>query len=162
VRTFYKTNVLDGVMAWFGSRKPPEFLERAEIAAKQMRYFRLFSQKGSFESLSASAKRAGFDVIHEYALDQVASFRWGEGDPDFTFFVSFSDPDAVLVNAESHGDIFGLTMTSISSAPKMVVEAKYWLTKQEFGRNAYRFRKILLTFPDFDSTAEELFNRFEF
>jgi hypothetical protein len=162
VRTFYKNNVFDGVVAWFGSRKAPEFLERAEIAAKQMRYFRLFSQKGSFESLSASAKRAGFDVIYEYALDQVASFRWGEGDPDFTFFVSFSDPEAVLVNADSYGDIFGLTMTSISNAPKIVVEAKYWLTKQEFGRNARRFRKILLTFPDFDTAPEELFNRFEF
>jgi hypothetical protein len=56
-------------------------------------------------SLSASAKRAGFDVIYAYALDQVASFRWGEGDPDFTFFVSFSDPEAVLVNADSYGDI---------------------------------------------------------
>jgi hypothetical protein len=38
-------------------------LERAEIAAKQMRYFRLFSQKGSFEGLGASAKRAGFEMI---------------------------------------------------------------------------------------------------
>jgi hypothetical protein len=46
-----------------------------------MRYFRLFSQKGSFESLSASAKRAGFDVIYEHALDKVAVFRWSEGDP---------------------------------------------------------------------------------
>jgi hypothetical protein len=40
----------------------PKLLERAEIAAKKMRYFRLFSQKGSFGELSASAQRAGFEV----------------------------------------------------------------------------------------------------
>jgi hypothetical protein len=45
LRTFYKNNVFGGVVAWFGSRKAPEFLKRAEIAAKQIRYFRLFSQK---------------------------------------------------------------------------------------------------------------------
>ena len=161
VRIFYKANIFDGVQALFGSRKSPKFLERAENAAKQMRYFRLFSQRGSFESLSVSAKRAGFEVIYEYALDRVASFRWAEGDPDFTFFVSFSDPEAVLVNADSYGDIFGLTMTSISSAPKIVVEAKPWLTKHEFGRNAQPFRQLLLKHPDFVSVAEESFSRFQ-
>jgi hypothetical protein len=43
----------------------PKLLERAEIAARQMRYFRLFSQKGSFDELSASAQRAGFSATYE-------------------------------------------------------------------------------------------------
>jgi hypothetical protein len=161
MRTFFKTNIFDRVRAGFGLRKSPKLLERAEIAAKQMRYFRLFSQKGSFESLSAPAKRAGFEVIYEYDFDKVASFRWAEGDPDLTFFVSFRDPDAVAVNADSCGDIFGLTMTSISDAPKIVVEAKAWLTKREFGRNAQQFRPQLLKHPDFASVAEEPFSRYQ-
>jgi hypothetical protein len=77
------------------------------------------------------------------------------------FFVSFSHPEGVLVNADSYGDIFRLTMTSISNAPKIVVEAKPWLTKHEFGRNAQPFRERLLKFPDFASVAEESFSRFE-
>jgi hypothetical protein len=92
-----------------------------------MRYSRLFSQKSSFEDLSASAKRAGFEVVYKDVRAKVASFPWAsEGDPDSTVFVSFTDPEAVLVKADSYGDIFGLTMTSISSAPKIVVEAKPW------------------------------------
>ena len=162
VRTFYKTNIFDGVAALFGSRSSPKFPERAEIAAKQMRYFRLFSQKSSFENLSVSAKRAGFEVIYEYDLDKVASFRWlSGGDPDFTFFVSFSDPEAVVVKADSYGDIFGLTMTSVSNTAKIVVEVKPWLTKREFGRNAQPFRRLLLKFPDFASVAEESLSRFQ-
>ena len=162
MRTFYRTNIFNGILALFGSRNSPKFLERAEIAAKQMRYFRLFSQKGSFENLSASAKRAGFDVIYEYDLDKVASFRWASGsDPDFIFFVSFSDPEAVVVKADSYGDIFGLTMTSISNAAKIVVEVKPWLTKREFGRDAQSLRQLLLKFPDFAPVAEESFSRFQ-
>jgi hypothetical protein len=65
----------------------PKLLERAEIAAKQMRYFRLFSEKGSFGELSASAQRAGFEVTYEDAIEKEAGFQWpSEGDPDFTFF----------------------------------------------------------------------------
>jgi hypothetical protein len=79
----------------------PKLLERAEIAAKQMRYFRLFSEKGSFGELSASAQRAGFEVTYEDAVEKEAGFQWpSEGDPDFTFLVSFVDPEAVTVTAE--------------------------------------------------------------
>jgi hypothetical protein len=74
--------------------------------------------------------------------------------------VSFGDPEAIFVNADSHGDIHGLIMTSISNAPKIVVEAKPWLTQKEFGRNVHLFQKLLLTFPDFDPAAEDFFNHF--
>jgi hypothetical protein len=159
-RNYRKFDIFDRGLALVGWMRSPKLLKRAEIAAKQMRYFRLFSQKGSFESLSASAKRAGFEVIYEDALGKVAGFRWAaDGDPDFTFLVSFSDPEAVLVTADSYGDIFGLVMTSISNIPKIIVEAKPWLVKHEVGRHAPAFRKVLLTFPDFD--AERLPIRFE-
>jgi hypothetical protein len=76
----------------------PELLERVEIAARQMRYFRLFSQKGSFDGLSASAQRAGFSAIYEDPVQKEAGFQWrSESDPDFTFFVSFVDSEAVMV-----------------------------------------------------------------
>jgi hypothetical protein len=149
----------DGGLAMFGWLKSPKLTERAEIAAKQMRYFRLFSQKGSFEGLGASAKRAGFEMIYEDAFGKVAGFRWAaDGDSDFTFFVSFGDPEAVLVTADSCGDIFGLVMISISNIPKIIVKAKPF-AKHEVGPNAHLFRKIILTFPDFD--AESLPSRFE-
>ena len=138
----------------------PKLLERAEIAAKQMRYFRLFSEKGSFGELSASAQRAGFEVTYEDAVEKEAGFQWpSEGDPDFTFLVSFVDPEAVTVTAESYGDIFGLVMTSVSNAPKISIEAKPSLAEHELGRNAHVFREILLTFPDFDSGFEDLLGR---
>jgi hypothetical protein len=111
----------------------PKLLERAEIAAKQMRYFRLFSEKGSFGELSASAQRAGFEVTYEDAAEKEAGFQWpSEGDPDFTFLVSFADPEVVTVTAESYGDIFGLVMTSVSNAPKISIEAKPSLAENEF------------------------------
>jgi hypothetical protein len=138
----------------------PKLLERAEIAAKQMRYFRLFSQKASFGELSASAQRAGFEAAYEDALEREAGFQWpSDGDPDFTFLVSFIDPEAVTVTAESYGDVFGLVMTSISNVPKISIEAKPSLAEHEFGRNARAFQKILLTFPDFDSGFEDLLGR---
>jgi hypothetical protein len=149
-REYRKSNIFDGALALFGWLRSPKLLERAEIAAKQMRYFRVFSQKGSFEGLGASAKRAGFEMIYEDVLGKVAGFRWAaDGDPDFTFLVSFGDPDAVSVTADSYGDIFGLVMTSISNISNIIVEAKPWLGKHEVGRNTHLFRKILLTFPDF-------------
>jgi hypothetical protein len=157
---FRRSNIFEKGLAIFGWPKSPKLLKRAEIAAKQMRYFRLFSQKGSFEGLAASAKRAGFEMIYEDPFEKVAGFRWAaDGDPDFTFLVSFADPEAVLVTADSYADIFGLVMTSISNIPKIIVEAKPWLAKHELGRHARAFRKILLTFPDFD--AERLPTRFE-
>jgi hypothetical protein len=124
----------------FGWLNSPKLVARAEIAAKQMRYFRLFSQKGSFEELPASAKRAGFEMKCEDALGKAAGFHWAaDRDPDFAFFVSFGDPEAVSVSADSHGDIFGLVMTSISDIPKIIIEAKPWLVEHEFGRNGISF-----------------------
>jgi hypothetical protein len=159
---FRRSNIFDKGLATFGWPKSPKLLERAEIAARQMRYFRLFSQKGSFEGLGASAKRAGFEMIYKDAFGKVAGFHWAaDSDPDFTFFVSFGDPKAVLVTADSYGDISGLMMTSISNTPNIIVEAKPWLPKHEFGRNAHLFRKMLLTFPEFDAAAEKLFSRFQ-
>jgi hypothetical protein len=109
-----------------------------------MRYFQPFSQKGSFEELPASAKRAGFEMKYENAFDRVAGFRWAaDRDPDFTFFVAFCDPEAVSVSADSHGDIFGPVMTSISNVPKIIVEAKPWLVEREFGRNAHLFPRMV-------------------
>lgn len=139
----------------------PKLQERTEAAARQMRYFRLFSQRGSFHELGASARRAGFEVIHENAFE--ARFRWAaDADhPDFTFQVSCDDdPEAVTVTAEScQRDIFGLVMTSIASEPKIVIEAKNSLEEYQLGRNADRFRRIMLTFPDFDDGIEQLFRR---
>jgi hypothetical protein len=137
----------------------PKLLERAEIAAKLMRYFRLFSEKGSFGELSASAQRAGFEVTYEDAVEKESGFQWpSEGDPDFTFLVSFKDPEVVTVTAESHGDIFGLVMTNVSNAPKISIEAKPSLA-HELGRNAHVFQEIILTFPDFDSGFGDLLGR---
>jgi hypothetical protein len=56
-----RSNILNGRLAMLDRLKSPKLLERAKLAAKQMSYFRLFSQKGSFEGLAASAKRAGFE-----------------------------------------------------------------------------------------------------
>jgi hypothetical protein len=85
--------------------------------------------------------------------------RPSEGDHDFTFLVSFNDPEAVTVTAESHGDIFGLIMTSVSNVPNISVEAKPSLAEHELGLNAHVFQKILLTFPDFDGGFEDLLGR---
>ena len=41
-------------------RSDTHLIERAVIAAKQMRYFRLFIQRASFDELRGSAERAGF------------------------------------------------------------------------------------------------------
>jgi hypothetical protein len=71
--------------------------------------------------------------------------------------VSFENPEAVAVSAESYGDIFGLVMISHSHLPKIGIEAKPSL---EVRRNAHQFRKILLTVPDFDGGFEELLSRF--
>jgi len=63
-----RSNILDGGLAMLDRLKSPKLPERAKLAAKQMSYFRLFSQKGSFEGLAASAKRAGFEMAYEDAL----------------------------------------------------------------------------------------------
>lgn len=146
----------------FKWRKSTGFLERAEATAKQMRYFRLFSQRGQFDQLCASARRAGFEVIYQVDLDREAAFRWvADADhPDFTFHLSFEDPEAVLVTAESYGDIFGLIMTSSSNLPKINIEPKASLEQHELGRNALQFRRTMLTFSDFDDGTEAFLRRF--
>jgi hypothetical protein len=154
---FSPSHCLDILRCMFDWLKSPKLLERAEVAAKQMRYFRLFSQRGSFGELSASAKRAGFELIQEDAFGRKeAGFQWAADGAqlDFSFHVSFENPEAVSVIAESYRDIFGLVMISHSHLPKIGIEAKPSPEKREFGRNADRFRKILLTFPDFDGGVE--------
>jgi hypothetical protein len=157
-----RSNIFDGGLAMLDRLKSPKLLERANLAAKQMRYFRLYSQKGSFEGLADSAKRAGFEVAYEDGLRKVAGFRWATDgtQPDFIFLVSYENTDAVSVIAESRRDIFGLIMVSHSHLPMISVEMKPSLEKHEIGRNARQFRQILLTFSDFDAGAEE-FSRFQ-
>jgi hypothetical protein len=127
--------------------------ERAEVAAKQMRYFGLVAQKSSFSELLPSARRAGFALLSKYAERREATFQWAIGQPDFIFSVSFEDPERVCVFAESRQDIFGLVLVSYSHVPNISAETMPSLANHELGRNALRFRKILLTFPDFDGMA---------
>ena len=131
----------------------------ADAAAKQMRYFRLFSQRGSFEELSASARRAGFRVIHEDPFE--LHFQWASADhPDFTFRFSHDDPASVSVTAEScQRDIAGLVMTSVASEPTVVVEMQQSLEEFRIGRYADQLRRILLTLPDFDDGMEQFLRR---
>jgi hypothetical protein len=145
------------ILGWLSS---PKLQERAEAAAKQMRYFRLFSQRGSFGELEESARRAGFEVIREDAFE--VSFRWAaDADrPDFTFRVSRDALDALSVTAEScQRDILGLVMTGNASEPMIAIEAKRSLEEHRLGRNADQFRKIMLTFPDFNDGMEQFLRR---
>jgi hypothetical protein len=41
-------------------------------------------------------------------------FHWGAGEPDFGFFVSYGQSNAISVIAESYQDIFGLVMVKNS------------------------------------------------
>jgi hypothetical protein len=131
-------------------RMPSGLLQRAEIAAKQMRYFGLVAQKSSFSELLPSAKRAGFTLLNKDIERREAAFRWAAGKPDFVFSVSFKHADRVSVVAESCGDIFGLILISHSHVPNISVETKPSLGNDDLGRNALRFQGILLTFPDFE------------
>ena len=148
--------VRTGVLSWLNS---PKLQERASAAAKQMRYFRLFSQRGSFEELSASARRAGFRVIHEDPFE--LHFQWAKTDhPDFRFRFSYEDPASVSVTAEScQRDIAGLVMTSVASEPTIVVEMQQSLEEFRIGRYAHQLRRILLTLPDFDDGMEQFLRR---
>jgi hypothetical protein len=145
------------VLGWLNS---PTLQERANAAAKQMRYFRLFSQRGSFDELGASARRAGFKVIHEDAFE--ARFQWAADIdyPDFTFRVSYEPLEAVSVTAEScQRDILGVVMTSVATESTIVVEMKQSLEDFRIGRNADQLRRILLVFPDFDDGMEQFLRR---
>jgi hypothetical protein len=130
--------------------KSSDLIERATIAAEQMRYFGLATQKLSLGELLPSAKRAGFALLKEDTERKEAGFRWATGEPDFIFSVSFEHPDRVSVIAESYGDIFGLVLVSHSHVPNISVETKPSLGAEELGRNALPFRNVLLMFPDFD------------
>lgn len=148
--------VRTGVLGWLNS---PKLQERADAAAKQMRYFRLFSQRGSFEELHASARRAGFRIIHEDPFE--LHFQWASTDhPDFTFRFSYEDPASVSVTAEScQRDIAGVVMTSVASEPAIVVEMQQSLEEFRIGRYADQLRRILLTLPDFDDGMEQFLRR---
>ena len=153
-----KKLVAIGAKALFPGFAEPELessdlMERAEIAAKQMRYFGLVAKKSSFGELLPSAKRAGFALLNEDTERKEAVFRWTTSEPDFIFSVSFEDPDRVSVIAESRGDISGLVLVSLSHVPNISVETKPSLGNHELGPYALRFRNILLMFPDFDRTA---------
>jgi hypothetical protein len=130
-----------------------DLVQRGEIAAKQMKYFGLVAQKSAFSELVPSAKRAGFALLNEDTVRKEAEFQWATGEPDFIFCVSFKHPDRVSVIAESFGDIFGLVLVSHSHVPGISVETKPSLGNHELGRNARRFRDILLMFPDFDGMS---------
>jgi len=134
----------------------PNLIERAVIAAKQMRYFRLFTQRASFEELGLSARRAGFTANYEDGEHREASFRWAVGNPDFLFFVSFERPERISVVAEGYWDSFGLVMLSHSRLPNISVEFRTTLERNELGPNAPRFRDLLLEFPDFEPGDAEM------
>jgi hypothetical protein len=125
-------------------------IERASNVARQMRYFGLLAKNASYEGLFPSARRAGFAALCDDTQNQEALFRWAAGKAEFTFSVSFKNPQAPSVVAESLGDIFGLILTSSSRAASISVETKPSIGSAELGRNASLFRDILLTLPDFD------------
>jgi hypothetical protein len=125
-------------------------MERASNVARQMRYFALIAKRASFDELVPSAKRAGFAELSKDMQNQEASFRWAAGKPDFIFSVSFKDPEAPSVIAESADDIFGLILASSSHATRISVETSPSVGNKELGRNASIFRDILLMLPDFD------------
>jgi hypothetical protein len=125
-------------------------MERASNVARQMRYFALIAKRASFDELVPSAKRAGFDELSEDMQNQEASFRWAAGKPDFIFSVSFKDPEAPSVIAESVDDISGLILASSTHATRISVETSPSVGDKELGRNASIFRDILLMLPDFD------------
>ena len=128
----------------------PALMERASIAARQMRYFGLAARQFSFDELIPSARRAGFTHLVKEAQLKEASFQWARGEPDLIFSISFGDPARISIVAESQADIFGLILTGYSHIPTISVETNPALENNELGRNSLLFRDMLLTFPDFD------------
>jgi hypothetical protein len=133
------------------SLRTSHLMERAIIAAKQMRYFQLFTQRASFDELGHSARRAGFAANYMDVEHKEASFRWTLGKPDFLFFVSFEYPERITVVAEGYWDIFGLVMLSQPRLPNISVEFKTALKEHDLGPNALRLRDMLMEFPDFEA-----------
>jgi hypothetical protein len=145
---------------WNWLVKSPKLEERAEAVAKQMRYFQLFSQRGSFDEIGASARRAGFVVIQEGPFE--ASFQWpSDGDPpDFTFHVSLDDQEEMSATAIScAADLVGLVMTSYSDEPNISIEKDSQLERHELGRHADQFQSLMLTRQDFDDGIEKFVRR---
>jgi hypothetical protein len=125
-------------------------MERASNAARQMKYFSLASKKFSFEELALSARRAGFVQVAGNPRLKEASFEWGSGHADLIFSVSFREPAKISIIAESQADIFGLILTAYGHAATVSVEINPTIEDSDLGPNAFLFRDMLLTFPDFD------------
>jgi hypothetical protein len=145
---------------WDWLLKSPKLEDRAEAAAKQMRYFRLFSQHGSFDEIGASARRAGFVVIQEGPFE--ANFRWAADHdrPDFTFHVSLDDQEEMAMTAISCArDLAGLVMTGHSGEPNISIETDGQLERHELGRHADRFQSLMLAHQDFDDGIEKFARR---
>jgi hypothetical protein len=145
---------------WEWLVKPPKLEERAAAAAKQMRYFQLFSQRGSFEEIGASARRAGFFVVQEGPFE--ASFQWAadRDRPDFKFHVSLDNQEEISTTAISYAvDLVGLVMTSHSSEASISIEKSSQLQEHQLGRYTYQFRSLMLEHRDFDDGIEKFVRR---
>lgn len=143
----------------FGWLVSSDLKRRAKLAAEQMIYFRSITKKLSFEALGPSAERAGFIITNSDPFRREAGFHWAEGEPDFGFFVAYGQSTGASIIAESYSDIFGLVMISNPGLSGISVETKAALGV-ELGRNAIRFRKIMLGFPGFDARTEDILARF--
>jgi hypothetical protein len=137
----------------FGWFKSSDLEKRAKIVAEQMLFFRVITKKVGFSELKPSAERAGFVAVHLDPIAKDANFHWSKGEPEFLFGVSYESDDEISVIAEAYGDIFGLVLVSNSTLPTISVEVKASVAA---GKNAVRFRKILLSFPGFDGGIDEM------
>jgi hypothetical protein len=146
------TSTSDSISAFPGSDDAtrPALMERASIAAKQMRYFGLAAKSLTFNDLLPSAMRAGFTQLNADTQRKEVTFQWSVGEPDLIFLVSFNDAGRTSIVAQSCGDIFGLILTCYSHPPSISVETNPLLVNKELGRNALLFRDMLLIFSDFD------------
>jgi hypothetical protein len=144
---------------WDWLLKSSKLEDRAAAAAKQMRYFRLFGQRGSFDEIGVSARRAGFMAIQEGSFE--ANFQWAadRDHPDFTFHVSLDEQEMSTTAISCAADIAGLVMTSHSSEPNISIEKKSQLEEHEVGRRAYQFRSLMLAHPDIDDGVEKFVRR---
>ncbi len=130
--------------------QPSRLEQRADAAAKQMRYFHIFTQRGRFEDLVPSADRAGFVVGHRDSFRKAVTFYWRrDSKPDFGFHVSFDDTLGTSVTAEAYGDIFGVIMVGHADQPIICVAIKPAVTPRSLGRHARSFQKLLLAQPGF-------------
>lgn len=123
-----------------------------------MFFFQRATVQLPFSELRVYAEREGFiSTGDSSSRSNQTGFRWASGEADFDFFVEYSDRRSVT--AEAYGDIFGLVLLAHSHLPTISVEIKkaYGVT---MGKNAARFRKIMLGFPGFDGGTEDILKRF--